>query len=238
MPVEDDIGLLEQYLGYRFTRKELVEEALVHRSWLNERGDGCSASDNERLEFFGDALMDFLVAEYLLHVHPTAREGTLSRLRAELVSEAGLAPIAARLELGRFLRLGRGEELCGGRSKPSLLANALEALLGAIYLDGGLAAARSFVTRFVVPRAEQVQRSGGGVKDFKSALQELVQAKGRVAPKYRVQGESGPPHQRMFEVVVLLDEAVIGTGQGSSKKVAEQAAAAAALAALDAGGRE
>lgn len=227
----DDLKLLEQRIGHVFTRSELLAEALSHRSWLNE-GARNGAPDNERLEFFGDALVDFLVAEYLLHRHPQAREGTLSKLRAELVSEVGLALVAADLGLGQFLRLGHGEEVSGGRSKPSLLANAVEALVGALYLDGGLPAARLLLTQYLFPRAEELPLSGLAVQDRKSALQELLQAQGTGRPVYQVVDESGPSHQRCFVVSVCVNATVVGTGSGSSKKAAEQAAAAAALATL------
>ncbi len=227
----DDVELLEQRIGHVFVRRELLAEALSHRSWLNE-GARSGTPDNERLEFFGDALVDFLVAEYLLHRHPLAREGMLSKLRAELVSEAGLALVAEDLELGRFLRLGHGEEMSGGRKKPSLLANAVEALVGALYLDGGLPAARLLLVKYVFPRAEEIQISGLALQDRKSALQELLQARGKGRPEYQVVDESGPSHQRCFVVSVCVNATVVGTGSGSNKKAAEQAAAAAALAKL------
>lgn len=224
----DDAKQLEQLLGYEFSRRELLVEALTHRSWLNEAAPG-AWQDNERLEFFGDALVDFLVSEYLLTRFPTAREGSLTKLRAELVSEPGLVLVAEALGLGRFLRLGHGEELTGGRQKPSLLANAVEALVGALYLDGGMAAARLLLAAHLFPRAEAMRPDRMAGPDRKTALQELVQARHGVTPEYRVVNESGPPHQRRFEVAVLVQAEVVGTGEGSSKKTAEQAAAAVAL---------
>lgn len=224
----DDAKQLEQLLGYEFSRRELLVEALTHRSWLNEAGPG-EWVDNERLEFFGDALVDFMVSEYLLVRFPMAREGSLTKLRAELVSEPGLALVAEALGLGRFLRLGHGEELTGGRQKPSLLANAVEALVGALYLDGGPAAARSLLAAHLFPRVDAMRSDHAAGQDRKSALQELVQARQGVTPVYRVVDESGPPHRRLFEVAVLIDAEVVGTGCGSSKKAAEQAAAAVAF---------
>ena len=231
----NDVSLLEQRLGHVFAQRELLVEALSHRSWLNETG-GSVTADNERLEFFGDSLVDFLVAEYLMRCYPLAREGLLTKLRAELVSEAGLVLVAEELELGRFLLLGHGEELSGGRSKPSLLANAVEAVVGALYLDGGLPVARALLEKYMFPRADELQVAGGTGQDRKSALQELVQARDGTVPVYRLVGESGPPHQRRFEVAVLVHDTVVGTGSGTSKKIAEQAAAAAALGSLAVGG--
>jgi ribonuclease-3 len=227
----ENVQLLEQRLGYCFTRQELLLEALTHRSWLNEGGRG-GVPDNERLEFFGDSLVNFLVAEFLLDRYPQAREGVLTRLRAELVSETGLVRVAEILGLGRFLRLGQGEVLTGGRQKPSLLANAVEALVAALYLDGGLHAARALLAANLFPLAAEADLGLHVGQDRKSTLQELVQATHGTTPVYRLLLESGPPHQRQFEVAVLVQDVVLGTGSGTSKKAAEQAAAAAALAAM------
>jgi len=204
--------------------------ALTHKSWVNEhRGEG--AEDNERLEFLGDAVIDLLVSEYLMARFPDAREGDLSKLRAAVVDEAGLASMARSLELGELLRLGRGEELTRGREKTSLLADTMEAVIAAVFLDGGLEA----VHRLVAPFLEQAYGGGGAGsldRDFKTQLQEQAQALFRTSPRYRVVAELGPDHAKTFEVEVELRGQVLGTGSGRSKKDAEQGAAKVALESL------
>lgn len=217
---------LESLLGYSFSSPELLRTAVTHRSWTHEAGitpDG----DNERLEFFGDALVDFLVAEELFRRFPDQQEGSLSRMRADLVSEEGLALLARSLGIGPSLRLGRGEEASGGRDKPSLLADACEAVIGAIYLDGGLEPARKLLQTHLFPLIEAFPPSTPR-HDCKTALQELLQSRGE-HPVYTVTDESGPHHARVFQVDVLLGDSVLGTGSGSSKKAAQQAAAGKAL---------
>ncbi len=204
--------------------------AVTHKSWVNEhRGEG--AEDNERLEFLGDAVIDLLVSEYLMSHFPLAREGDLSKLRAAVVDEPGLAAMGRALQLGELLRLGRGEELTGGREKASVVADAMEAVIAAVFLDGGLAA----VHRLIDPFLEEVYaRAASGTldRDFKTQLQEQAQARFRSSPRYRVVAEVGPDHSKTFEIEVELRGEVLGRGAGRSKKDAEQGAARVAVEAL------
>ncbi|HQR29379.1 MAG TPA: ribonuclease III, partial [Anaeromyxobacteraceae bacterium] len=208
--------------------------ALTHKSWVNEHREE-KAEDNERLEFLGDAVIDLLVSDYLMARFPGAREGELSKLRASVVDEPGLAAIARALDLGELLRLGRGEEITGGRAKASLLADALEAVVAAVFLEGGLAAAHRLVDPFL---EEAYARAAAGSldRDFKTQLQEAGQSRFRAGPRYRVVGEIGPDHAKTFEVEVELAGVARGRGTGRSKKDAEQAAARAALGAMAAEG--
>jgi len=204
--------------------------AITHKSWVNEhRGDG--AEDNERLEFLGDAVIDLLVSEYLMSRFPLAREGDLSKLRAAVVDEPGLAGIGRALQLGELLRLGRGEELTGGRDKPSVVADAMEAVIAAVFLDGGLAAVHRLIDPFL---EEAYARAADGSidRDFKTQLQEQAQARYRASPRYRVVAELGPDHSKTFEIEVELRGEVLGRGSGRSKKDAEQGAAKLAVEAL------
>lgn len=204
--------------------------ALTHKSWVNEhRGEGFE--DNERLEFLGDAVIDLLVSEYLMTHFPLAREGDLSKLRAAVVDEPGLAGIGRALQIGELLRLGRGEELTGGRDKASLVADAMEAVIAAVFLDGGLAAVHRLIDPFL---EEAYSRAVNGSidRDFKTQLQEQAQARYRSSPRYRVVAEVGPDHSKTFEIEVELRGEVLGRGSGRSKKDAEQAAARLAVEAL------
>ena len=204
--------------------------ALTHKSWVNEhRGEG--AEDNERLEFLGDAVIDLLVSEYLMAHFPLAREGDLSKLRAAVVDEPGLAGIGRALQLGELLRLGRGEELTGGRDKASVVADAMEAVIAAVFLDGGLAAVHRLIDPFL---EEAYARAVDGSidRDFKTQLQEQSQARYRSSPRYRVVAEVGPDHSKTFEIEVELGGEVLGRGTGRSKKDAEQGAARLAVEAL------
>ncbi len=204
--------------------------ALTHKSWVNEhRGEG--AEDNERLEFLGDAVIDLLVSEYLMAHFPLAREGDLSKLRAAVVDEPGLAGIGRALQLGELLRLGRGEELTGGRDKASVVADAMEAVIAAVFLDGGLAAVHRLIDPFL---EEAYARAVNGSidRDFKTQLQEQAQARCRSSPRYRVVAEVGPDHSKTFEIEVELRGEVLGRGSGRSKKDAEQGAARLAVEAL------
>ncbi len=225
---------LETALGHHFRQPELLERALTHRSLLPERGPGEEARSNEQLEFLGDAVLGFLVSEALVARFPDWSEGQLSKSRARLVNETALHAAAMRLDLGKHLRLGRGEEKTGGRAKPALLADAYEAIVAAIYLDAGLEAARAFLARSLLNEAiaEQAQRLGQ--PDHKSALQELLQARGLPPAKYRVVEESGPDHRKTF-VVEVKHAGRTARGAGSNKKEAEQAAAQAALQQWQAG---
>ena len=222
------LARLEAKLGYRFRERALLVEALTHRSHLNEAPGG--SRDNQRLEFFGDAVLGFLVSQALFQQFPDKREGELTRLRAQLVDEANLARLAGEAGLGSCLLLGRGEERSGGREKRSVLADAYEALVAAVYLDGGLDAARRIVAGLVAETLDTLTAEGW--RDFKTALQEAVQAGGGATPSYRLTGTSGPDHARQFTVTVLVAGIPLGEGTGRTKKEAEQAAARQGLAAL------
>jgi ribonuclease-3 len=223
---------LEARLGHSFRNAALCETALTHTSWVNEAGQP-ERSDNERLEFLGDAVLDLVVSDLLMRRFPDRREGDLSRARAALVSEPGLAQVAVALELGRFILLGKGEERTGGRGRPSILANALEALMGAIYIDAGFDAAAAVASRLFESRIEEVDQHAR--LDYKSRLQERAQALWQTAPVYEVVAEEGPDHDKRFEVALSLGGRAFGRATGRSKKEAEQGAAAAALAAIERG---
>jgi ribonuclease-3 len=204
--------------------------AVTHKSYANEHRDE-EVLDNERLEFLGDAVIDLAVSQRLMERFPDAREGELSKMRASVVDEQGLADMARALDLGALLRLGRGEELTGGRRKASLLADAMEAVVAAVYLAAGLRPVLSLVDRFL---GEAFARASEGTldRDFKTQLQELAQSRQRASPRYRVVAEVGPDHEKTFEVEVDLRGEVLGRGSGRSKKDAEQAAARVALEAV------
>ncbi len=206
-------------------------EALTHRSYAFETSHQ-EIAPNERLEFLGDAILAFLSAEHLFRVYPTLSEGELTDTRAALVKTPTLAGFARDLHLGEYLRLGRGEERSGGRSRDPLLAAAFEALLGALYLDGGLDAVRPLLLPLLEQEGQRVI-SAGRLKDDKSLLQELAQAHLSVTPSYRVVAEEGPAHNRQYTVEVMLGSEVAGRGQGRNKQIAEQAAARLALEASD-----
>jgi len=214
---------LQSQIGYRFTDPQLLLEALTHSSFAQENAS--PLRDNEHLEFLGDAVLNFIVSVRLADAFPGYEEGKLSRARARLVAAEHLARAAARLQLGDYLRLGRGEEKSGGRAKSNLQVNALEALIAAIYRDGGLAAARRFVERFVLPEDLTSRADELFSTDYKSALQEYLQGeKGRSA-EYQVVEESGPENQKTFTVEVMAGENLVARGSGASKKAAEQQAA-------------
>ena len=219
---------LETALGYRFRNITLLQNALTHSSYANERWHN-SLLSNERLEFLGDSILGMVVAEYLYRNFPDRPEGELTRMRADMVCETSLAAIAGRLDLGKHLLLGHGEERFGGRSRASILADAVESVIAASFLDGGMAAAEGIITRFVLC---DVPVSKLHNADYKTALQELVQQKKNQVLCYRLIGESGPDHDKQFTAQVLLNDQVIGEGIGSSKKRAEQDAARVALEAL------
>jgi ribonuclease III len=219
---------LECVLGHRFKDRSLLDTALTHRSILPE-GHGAGRESYERFEFLGDALLGFLVAEGLLAEDPEADEGILTRRRQELVSTATLADVARVLGIGEALRLGRGEESGGGRSNPSLLADAFESVLAAVYRDGGIRAARGFVRRHLGDRIRDSSGARGGLRDSKTRLQERTQALWRRTPYYRLAETSGPPHARRFLAEVLVGDDVLGSGVGSTRKQAEQEAARKAL---------
>lgn len=224
---------LEQLLGYTFREPALLELALTHSSRSNELGRG-HLGCNERLEFLGDSILGFVVAEALYTTFPDRPEGEMTRLRAELVCEASLVAASQSLRLGEHLRLGKGEAQGGGRQRPSMIADAFEAVLAAIYLDGGEKAARAFLGRTILPRIPEARPAN---HDYKTLLQEAVQKHGHSAPTYCMVGESGPDHRKVFTAQVRCGGQVAGEGSGRSKKEAEQAAAHAALEALQ-GGRK
>ncbi len=224
---ENPLDELQNALGYRFGNPHLLLEALTHSSYAQEVS-GCPR-DNEQLEFLGDAVLTFVVSVMLADAFPGWEEGKLTRARARLVAAAHLSTVASHLQLGSYLRLGRGEEKTGGRAKAALLVNALEALVAALYRDGGLDAARQFVLRFILPPDLQANADTLFTIDYKSALQEYLQA-GRLGPaEYRVVEESGPEHQKTFTVEVSAGENLAARGRGGSKKSAEQQAAKRAL---------
>jgi ribonuclease III len=227
---DDSLQQIEQILGHSFADRDLLMTALTHRSFANEWGDEPPA-DNERLEFLGDAVLDLVVSESLMTTMPTADEGTLTRLRAEVVALPSLAGLARRLDLGRFLMLGRGEQRSGGRNKASLLADTMEALIGAVFCDDGYQAARAVALPLFTPLLRQAAARED--QDFKSRLQEYLQAERHTLPTYHLVDTSGPAHQRHYSVDVLVNGEVLGSGSGSSKKAAEQNAAQAALQVLE-----
>jgi len=220
---------LEGRLGHSFRDRGLLEAALTHRSFANEaRRDSLTARHNERLEFLGDAVIDFVVAGFLYHRFPEMDEGDLTALRAALVRAESLAGFARQIDLGRYLRLGLGEEENGGRERTPLLCATFEAVAGAIYLDHGLEQARAFIEPLIRPALEQI-RAEELYKDAKSEFQVWAQARYNVTPHYRVSGSEGPDHARTFTVQVLVGPEVWGEGRGRSKQVAAQAAAAEAI---------
>jgi ribonuclease-3 len=218
---------VEERIGVRFKNGSLLEEALVHSSYVNEQ-PAASLESNERLEFLGDAVIGLLVADELFAAYPSLDEGKLTELRTHLVRRDTLAEAARRLELGSALLLGKGEEAGGGRSRPTNLACAYEAVVGAIFLDRGLDAARRFITSSLRPEFEQMRRQPFPA-DPKSALQELTQAQFQAAPVYRMLRSEGPDHARKFTVEVTVGGKSIGVGEGSSKQLAEKDAAQHAL---------
>ena len=222
---------LERKLNYRFTNQELLRRSLIHSSLANEiRSAGTPACDNEQLEYLGDSILGFLVAEALVLRFPEAREGELSRQKAHLVSAAHLHGVARRLDLGSYLELGRSEEMSGGRAKKTLLVDGLEAVIAAIYLDGGMDAARDFVAAHVLDAPFAGDEEAGtdiqpAITNFKSALQELAQSRNMPQPRYTVVREKGPEHSKMFTIEVRVGKACTGQADGRTKKVAAQRAA-------------
>ena len=221
---------LEAAIGYRFKNISLLQNALTHSSYANERWHN-SLLSNERLELLGDAILGMTVAKYLYQTFPDRPEGELTRMRADMVCEQTLAKVAARIDLGKHLLLGNGEEQGGGRKRNSILADAVESVIAASYLDGGLEAAQQFIEKFILVEVPVTRLHNA---DYKTALQELVQQKKNQVLTYTLIGESGPDHDKKFEVEVKLNGKVVGTGSGSSKKRAEQDAARSALEKLSA----
>lgn len=223
---------LESKLGYQFRDVSLLEHALTHSSYANEHHLG-SISSNERLEFLGDSVLGMIVADYLYRTFPDLPEGDLTRIRANLVCENSLVLVAKALNLGHYLKLGKGENACGGRNRPSILADAVEAVLAAVFLDGGLEYDRNIIQHFILNHMDQVNQAS---RDHKTYLQELVQRKSGQVLTYQLVGESGPDHSKTFTMQVLLNGISIGQGSGRSKKEAEQAAANAAIQRLEGSG--
>jgi ribonuclease III len=233
-----EISQLQARIGHDFANRQLLKWALTHSSLAFEDAasdrDSGNTSDNEQLEFLGDAVVGLIAAESLYLRYPELREGELTRLRAALVSRQHLGQVALKLDLGAYLLLGKGEERSGGREKAALLANCVEAVIGAVYLDGGLGAARIFVERWIVePYVAEFRGAldrGGGIGDHKSALQEFLQARKAGQPQYFVKAESGPDHRKRFLVEVRTPDTnansrILARGSGTTKKIAEQEAA-------------
>lgn len=214
----------ELNIHYTFHNKKLLREALTHSSCCNENGN---SFNNERLEFLGDSVLSIIVSDHLFHKFPDQPEGQLSKLRSTLVCTQSLSSFARSIDLGMYMHLGKGEEISGGRDRDSILENAFEAVIGAIYLDGGLEKAREFVLRFI-PNDLNIEKTQI-LSDFKTALQEIIQQNPEEKLRYMLVSESGPDHQKEFEVDVCLNSNVIGSGRGKSKKQAEQYAAKQAL---------
>ena len=220
-----DLSILEEKLGYKFKNRKFLEIGVTHSSFANETKE--HVPYNERQEFLGDAVLSIIVSDYIFENYTKLPEGELTKLRASLVCEKSLCGFSNELEMGSFLRLGHGEELMGGRERPSILADAFEAVLAAIYLDGGIEPATKVVLRFVKKALEHVENAP--FKDYKTLLQEIVQKNPEESLTYVLVGESGPDHDKRFEVNVMLNSNVIGHGIGKSKKAAEQHAAKEAL---------
>ena len=221
---------LQERIGYHFHDPSLLDQALTHSSYANEHA-GSRLASNERLEFLGDAVLELSSSEFLFEKYPDHPEGELTKLRASIVCEPSLADVAEGIHLAGYLKLGKGEEATGGRKRPSIISDALEALIGAIYLDGGFADAKEFVRRFVMADIEKRKL----FYDSKTILQEVVQQRNLSPLRYELAGEEGPEHDRMFTVRVWVGEQCFGSGTGHSKKAAEQRAAYKAILALQEG---
>jgi ribonuclease-3 len=218
---------LQFELRYSFKNLQLLTKALTHSSHANEKA--ISEGDNEQFEFLGDSVLGFLVSDFLFRAHPGLTEGQLSKLKGFFVSSANLVKYAERINLGEYLQLGKGEEKTGGRAKQALLVDALEAIIGAIYLDSGIEEVRRVILNFFEPQIEDVGNSDRQLKDFKTALQEELQAQHRARAEYGVTSEDGPDHQKLFTVEVAVNGESLAQGIGLTKKAAEQAAARQAL---------
>ncbi len=228
---QERLEKLETCLRRKFTNSQHAIAALTHKSWCNEHREE-SSSDNERLEFLGDAVVDLAIGQRLMERFPQANEGELSKLRALIVNEEGLARVARGINLGELLQLGRGEELTGGRDKSSLLADALEAVIGALYLGDGMAAVLELIDSMFGEALDGVADGRQG-RDNKSLLQEAAQSRLKASPRYKVVSESGPEHEKVFEVEVTISGETFGRSSGRSKKEAEQSAARATLEMLE-----
>ena len=233
--IRDEFRVVEEALGFRFTDRGLLEHALTHRSRANEDASG-GVRDNESLEFLGDAVLGFVISDRLFRECPEWNEGQKSKARAMIVSTTALAAVGTELGLGEHLLLGRGEEKSGGRRKRSLIADTLEAVVAAVYLDGGIEGAERFIERWFRPQLDAVRAGGlvpGLTVDHKSALQERLQSRAMGLPQYRLVGETGPAHRKVFEIEVWAGERALARGEGRSKKESEQRAAERALNELE-----
>ena len=236
VPFGSELEPLERRIGYRFKDRGLLEHALTHRSRVHEDASG-GVFDNESMEFLGDSVLGFAIADMLFRQFPQHNEGQKSKLKASIVSAASLARLGDRINLGEFLILGRGEEKTGGRRKHALIADCYEALIAAIYLDGGIEPAKSFIERQFADLIQEARRTGAQAaftEDYKSALQEWLQSHDRGLPAYRLAAEIGPAHRRLFDVEVVVNGITIARAEGRSKKEAAQAAAKLALDRLSA----
>jgi len=224
-----DITGLEAAIGYKFKNFNIIREALTHSSYSNEvRAHDIAMPCNERMEFLGDSVLSIITSELLFLEHPELPEGDLSKIRAGTVNEKALSKFAKSIDLGKYLYLGRGEDLTHGRTRPSILADAFEALLAAIYLDSGIDEVKRFLLPYIVPEIKALIESGS-FRDYKTMLQQIVQQEQGEILEYVVVAESGPPHMRVFEIEAHLNSNVIGRGTGHSKREAEQQAAREAL---------
>ena len=222
-----DLSSLENSVGHKFKKKSLLKEAITHKSFAHEQQNPDHLY-NERMEFLGDSVLELIISEYLYYSYTEFTEADLSKIKAYAVQESTLAEVAQSLDLGSFLFLGKGEELTGGREKPSLLANAIEAVIAAIHLDGGFKKSKEFVLTYLVPKIEKLT-TDNVVVDFKTEFQEVSQAQFGVLPEYVTHKENGPEHRKTFEVKVFINDDLLGTGQGKTKKAAAQKAAEAGL---------
>ena len=223
---KQELLAFQKKAGCKFKNIQLLDIAFHHRSFFNEHSD--SPVNNERLEFLGDSVLGMIVAAELYLTHPDKSEGDLAKIKAAVVSEDSLFPIALNLTIDRYLMLGHGEEMSGGRKKKALLADALEALIGALYLDSGFKTVQQFVLRIIKPQLQLVEENKHQYRDYKSLLQEYVQKKYRIIPKYLLVETHGPDHDRVFQVKVVIKDTEYEPALGKSKKEAEQAAAEAA----------
>ncbi|NCN04116.1 MAG: ribonuclease III [Spirochaetales bacterium] len=224
-----ELSLFEKRIGIRFRRVDLLNLAFCHRSFANEQAN--PVGNNEKLEFLGDSILGFLVSEYLYLRLLNKSEGDLAKIKSFVVSETSLAQISKDLEIDKFLLLGRGEDVSGGRDKKALLADAFEAVLGAIYLEVGMKVTKKFVLRFLVPEIQKVLENKH-IKDYKTLLQEFVQKEYKSYPRYQLVKKTGPDHAKIFWIEVVVDSTTFGPGQGRNKKEAEQKAAQLAWEAL------
>ncbi|OGQ57979.1 MAG: ribonuclease III [Deltaproteobacteria bacterium RIFCSPLOWO2_02_FULL_53_8] len=235
--LRDEIEGFKRALGVDFEDKGLLELVFIHKSYLNEKGGAAYGESNERLEFLGDAVLSCVISRMLYEKFPLVEEGELTRMRARLVNKRALAQIGVQLDMGRHLRMGKGEKAAGGASNPTVLAGAFEALLGALYMEAGLSTVSVYIERLFAPLLDDALSTPGHF-DFKPRLQELVQRNYKEGPVYRLVGESGLAHRKTFNIEVVVNGHVMGAGSAATKKEAEQAAAAEALKRLEAEGQK